>query len=101
MLTRILCHSTGPYIKWFLKKLGHEGLNDMLAGFEDKTGYAQCTFAYTSGAPGSHTKLWMDAPYAFTSGAHGAGVSAVHVLQLDCCAFCIRKMRVVHSRSTY
>ena len=43
--------SAGPYIKWFLKKLGHEGLNDMLAGFEDKSGYAQCTFAYTSGAP--------------------------------------------------
>jgi len=39
----------GPYVKWFLKKLGHGGLNDMLVGFEDKSGYAQCTFAYTSG----------------------------------------------------
>ena len=26
----------GPYIKWFLQKLGHDGLNRMLAGFEDK-----------------------------------------------------------------
>ena len=40
----------GPYIKWFLQKLGHDGLNRMLAGFEDKTGYAQCIFAYSPGA---------------------------------------------------
>lgn len=39
----------GPYIKWFLEKAGHEGLNRMLVGFEDKSGYAQCTFAYTPG----------------------------------------------------
>jgi len=64
----------GPYIKWFLEKLGHEGLNKMLAGFDDKTGapllcrlafslfdihllilccyilaYALCVFSYTSG----------------------------------------------------
>lgn len=39
----------GPYIKWFLEKLGHEGLNKMLVGFEDKTAYAQCIFAYTPG----------------------------------------------------
>lgn len=39
----------GPYIKWFLQKLGHQGLNNMLVGFEDKSAYAQCTFAYTPG----------------------------------------------------
>lgn len=39
----------GPYIKWFLEKLGHAGLNKMLVGFEDKTAYAQCIFAYTPG----------------------------------------------------
>ncbi|RKP23734.1 inosine triphosphate pyrophosphatase [Syncephalis pseudoplumigaleata] len=39
----------GPYIKWFLKKLGHDGLNRMLAGFEDKSAYALCTFAYCRG----------------------------------------------------
>ena len=39
----------GPYIKWFLKNLGHEGLNKMLAGFEDKSAYAQCIFAYSPG----------------------------------------------------
>ena len=41
----------GPYIKWFLKNLGHEGLNKMLAGFEDKSAYAQCIFAYSPGGP--------------------------------------------------
>ncbi|KAG2427656.1 hypothetical protein HXX76_012305 [Chlamydomonas incerta] len=39
----------GPYIKWFLEKLGHDGLNRMLAGFEDKSAYAQCIFSYTPG----------------------------------------------------
>lgn len=41
----------GPYIKWFLAKLGHDGLNRMLVGFEDKSAYAQCIFAFTPGAP--------------------------------------------------
>jgi inosine triphosphate pyrophosphatase len=36
----------GPYIKWFLDKLGHNGLNKMLAGFEDKSAYALCTFSF-------------------------------------------------------
>src|SRR3989338_11713785 len=36
----------GVYIKWFLEKLGHDGLNKMLAGFDDKTAYAQCVFSY-------------------------------------------------------
>merc|ERR1712224_41099 len=35
----------GPYIKWFLKKLGHDGLNQMLSGYSDKSGYAQCVFS--------------------------------------------------------
>jgi inosine triphosphate pyrophosphatase len=39
----------GVYIKWFLEKLGHDGLNRMLAGFEDKTAYAQCIFSFTEG----------------------------------------------------
>jgi len=30
----------GPYIKWFLEELGHEGLNKMLAGFGDYSAYA-------------------------------------------------------------
>lgn len=30
----------GPYIKWFLEKLGHEGLNRLLLGWEDKSALA-------------------------------------------------------------
>eukprot|EP00898_Chlorokybus_atmophyticus_P000362 jgi/Chlat1/1326/Chrsp118S08660 len=32
--------------KWFLEKLGHDGLNTMLSGFDDKTAYALCVFSY-------------------------------------------------------
>ncbi|EYC25866.1 hypothetical protein Y032_0011g1433 [Ancylostoma ceylanicum] len=39
----------GVYVKWFLKKLGPSGLHQMLAGFDDKSAYAQCIFAYTEG----------------------------------------------------
>lgn len=40
----------GPYIKWFLEKLGHVGLNKLLAAYEDKSAFAQCIFAYSAGA---------------------------------------------------
>lgn len=40
----------GPYIKSFLQKLGPDGLPRMLDGFEDKTGYAQCIFAFAMDA---------------------------------------------------
>ncbi|XP_072937341.1 inosine triphosphate pyrophosphatase [Epargyreus clarus] len=36
----------GPYIKWFLEKLKPEGLTKLLAGWEDKSAEAVCTFAY-------------------------------------------------------
>ncbi|VDN95922.1 unnamed protein product [Rodentolepis nana] len=44
----------GPYIKWFIKAVGPDGLNKMLEGFRDGMpggDYASaiCTFAYTSG----------------------------------------------------
>jgi inosine triphosphate pyrophosphatase len=39
----------GPYIKWFLEAVHHDGLNRMLAGFDDKTAYALCIFSYTDG----------------------------------------------------
>ncbi len=35
--------------KWFLDKLGHEGLNNMLAAYDDKTAFAQCIFSLCSG----------------------------------------------------
>ncbi|KAJ3447303.1 inosine triphosphate pyrophosphatase/ham1 protein [Anaeramoeba flamelloides] len=39
----------GPYIKWFLKKLGVNGLVKILSPFEDKTCYALCIFAFCKG----------------------------------------------------
>lgn len=39
----------GPYIKWFLEKLGPEGLYKLLEGWEDKSATAVCTLAYTEG----------------------------------------------------
>ncbi|XP_034231648.1 inosine triphosphate pyrophosphatase-like isoform X2 [Thrips palmi] len=36
----------GPYIKWFQDSLGPEGLHRMLAGWEDKSAYALCTFGF-------------------------------------------------------
>eukprot|EP00331_Platyophrya_macrostoma_P032742 CAMPEP_0176436200 /NCGR_PEP_ID=MMETSP0127-20121128/17814_1 /TAXON_ID=938130 /ORGANISM="Platyophrya macrostoma, Strain WH" /LENGTH=197 /DNA_ID=CAMNT_0017819449 /DNA_START=39 /DNA_END=632 /DNA_ORIENTATION=- len=36
----------GVYIKWFLESLGNDGLYKMLAGFDDKSAYAQCIFSY-------------------------------------------------------
>ena len=47
----------GPYIKWFLQKLGHEGLNNLLAAYEDKSAYAQCLFALCAG-PGQPVRLF-------------------------------------------
>lgn len=47
----------GPYIKWFLTNLGPEGLHKLLAGFEDKSAYALCTFAYSEG-PGCEVRLF-------------------------------------------
>ncbi len=39
----------GPYVKYFLEKVGPSGLKKLLAGFDDQSGYAQCTFGYSSG----------------------------------------------------
>lgn len=49
----------GPYIKWFLEKLGPEGLYTMLAGFEDKSAQAVCTFAYHPGVDGAKVILFQ------------------------------------------
>ncbi|RKP15261.1 inosine triphosphate pyrophosphatase [Piptocephalis cylindrospora] len=45
-------HLPGPYIKWFMESLGHDGLNRMLVGFGDKSATATCTFALSNG-PGT------------------------------------------------
>ncbi|CAM9591784.1 unnamed protein product [Choristocarpus tenellus] len=47
----------GPYIKWFLEKIGHQGLNDILeGGMGGKGAYAQCIFAFSAG-PGKEVQV--------------------------------------------
>lgn len=53
-----LCGMPGPYIKWFLDKLGHEGLNKILAGFEDKSAYALCTLAFVHSSSVNDIKVF-------------------------------------------
>lgn len=36
-------------MKWFLAKLGPKGLHLLLSGWEDKSAYAMCLFAYSKG----------------------------------------------------
>ncbi|KAK3359269.1 putative inosine triphosphate pyrophosphatase [Lasiosphaeria hispida] len=48
----------GPYIKWFMKSIGHSGLNNLLAAYEDKSAKAVCTFAYSPG-PGHEPILFQ------------------------------------------
>lgn len=49
----------GPYIKWFLDKVGPDGLYAMLAGFENKSAQAVCTFAYCEGKPSDEVLLFQ------------------------------------------
>lgn len=47
-----------PPRKWFYSALGDDGLCKLLAGFDDKTATAVCTFAFSAG-PGSETLLFQ------------------------------------------
>ena len=44
--------------KTFMESLGHEGLNKMLDGFDDRSAEAVCTFAYSAG-PGHEPVLFQ------------------------------------------
>ena len=66
---RLISASTPPSIypladhsilrsKYFLSALGHDGLNNLLAAYSDKTAYAICTFAFCAG-PGSEPVLFQ------------------------------------------
>ncbi|KAK7417315.1 nucleoside triphosphate pyrophosphohydrolase ham1 [Neonectria magnoliae] len=48
----------GPYIKWFMASIGHEGLNNLLAAYTDKSAEAVCTFGYSAG-PGHEPILFQ------------------------------------------
>jgi inosine triphosphate pyrophosphatase len=58
----------GVYIKWFLEKTGHDGLNNLLAAYSDKTAYAQCIFSYSQGPEFT--------PVTFVGRTHGRIVTA-------------------------
>mmetsp|Transcript_18601 Transcript_18601/g.46938 ORF Transcript_18601/g.46938 Transcript_18601/m.46938 type:complete len:205 (-) Transcript_18601:120-734(-) len=58
----------GVYIKWFLEGIGHEGLNNMLMAYDDKSAYAQCIFAYCKGPE--------DEPVVFVGRTEGKVVPA-------------------------
>nr|GMD59843.1 inosine triphosphate pyrophosphatase [Ipomoea batatas] len=40
---------TASASKWFLQKTGHEGLNNLLMAYEDKSAYAMCIFSLAIG----------------------------------------------------
>jgi inosine/xanthosine triphosphate pyrophosphatase family protein len=46
------------FSKWFMKSIGHEGLNNLLAAYQDKSAKAVCTFAYSPG-PGHEPILFQ------------------------------------------
>ncbi|KAF2272298.1 Ham1-like protein [Westerdykella ornata] len=48
----------GPYIKWFMQSLGPHQLHKLLAGFDDKSATAVCTFGYSAG-PGAEPILFQ------------------------------------------
>ncbi|KAL9319049.1 hypothetical protein ACSQ67_015566 [Phaseolus vulgaris] len=35
--------------KWFLQKIGHEGLNNLLMAYDDKSAFALCVFSFAAG----------------------------------------------------
>lgn len=49
MCFNVLGGLPGPYIKWFLSKIGPEGLHKLLTEWEDKSAVAVCTIAYSEG----------------------------------------------------
>jgi inosine triphosphate pyrophosphatase len=44
--------------QWFLERLGHEGLNNMLMAYPDKSAFAQCTFSFCA-APGEEVLTFV------------------------------------------
>jgi inosine triphosphate pyrophosphatase len=39
----------GVYIKWFVDKLGNEGISKLLDSFDDKSAYSKCIYVYCEG----------------------------------------------------
>jgi inosine triphosphate pyrophosphatase len=56
--TNLVSFLINYYYVRFLEKCGHEGLNDMLVGFEDKSAYAQTIVAYCP-SPGGKIQTFV------------------------------------------
>lgn len=69
--------------KYFLQALGHEGLNNLLAAYEDKTAFAVCTFAYSAG-PGHEPLIFQGRTQGKIVPARGPGVFGMNLC--ICCA---------------
>jgi inosine triphosphate pyrophosphatase len=48
----------GVYIKWFLEKTRHEGLNNIISAYTAKSAYAQCIFSFAAG-PGEEPMTFV------------------------------------------
>ncbi|ETS76708.1 hypothetical protein PFICI_12095 [Pestalotiopsis fici W106-1] len=53
-----MADQSGQYSKWFMKSIGHEGLNNLLVAYEDKSAKAVCTFGFSKG-PGHEPILFQ------------------------------------------
>jgi inosine triphosphate pyrophosphatase len=60
----------GIYIKWFLDSCGHDGLNRMIADYDDKSAYAQTVVAFSPG-PGHDPVLFDGRTYGKIVSARG------------------------------
>ena len=49
----------GPYVKWFLKTIGNEGLVKMLKGFDNNRATARCAFGIGKKRPGEREKHFV------------------------------------------
>jgi len=55
-LLLVICLTSSS--KWFLSETGHQGLNNLLAAYPDKSAEAVCTFGYAAG-PGHKPVLFQ------------------------------------------
>lgn len=53
-----LCSPSFAIRKWFMTAIGHQGLNNLLAAYTDKSAEAVCTFGYSPG-PGHKPILFQ------------------------------------------
>ncbi|KAG5177280.1 inosine triphosphate pyrophosphatase-like protein [Tribonema minus] len=71
----------GPYIKFFLKACGNEGLWNMIKAYSDKTAYAQCCMSFSLG-PGCEPVTFVgrtDGTITSPCGAGGFGWDAIFI----------------------